>query len=105
MRTEFCNLSHGGDHFNKVFAAFDKGSSATLTADVEIDADEFERIANTDYTRFDESVPEAAMQRQPDEDEAGVAAMGDFRFGQGVRVGVSCKAVLNGGELMVDDVF
>ena len=45
------------------------------------------------------------MHRQLGEDEAGVAKLGQFRFGEGVKVNVSCKTVLNGGLLMVDQEF
>ena len=89
----------------KQYADFDAGSSLTYTADVEIDAAEFERMANTDYTTFDYQVTEAAMHGQPDENEAGAASLGQYRFGEGVKVSVSCTAVLNGGEMMADDEF
>ena len=98
-------LTLDGEHFTKVFAEFAPGSSVTITADVEIGAEEFEKIANNDYTRFDASVPEAEMHRQLGEDEAGAAKLGQFRFGEGVKVNVSCSAVLNGGLLMVDQEF
>ncbi len=98
-------LTLDGEHFSKVFAEFDPGSSVTITADVEIGAEEFEKVANSDYTQFDESAPDAVMKRQLDEDEAGAAKLGPFRFGEGVKVNVSCTAVLNGGQLMVDQTF
>lgn len=58
-----------------------------------------------DYTQFDESAPDAVMKRQLGEDEAGAAKLGPFRFGEGVKVNVSCTAVLNGGLLMVEQEF
>ena len=88
-----------------MFAEFGPGSSVTITADVEIGAEEFEKIANNDYTGFDESVPQAAMNGRLGEDEAGAAELGQFRFGEGVKVNVSCTTVLNGGELLVDQEF
>ena len=45
------------------------------------------------------------MHRQLGEDEAGAAKLGQFRFGEGVKVNVSCSAVLNGGLVMVDQEF
>ena len=77
----------------------------TVTADVEIGAEEFEKVANSDYAQFDESAPDAVMKRQLGEDEAGAAKLGQFRFGEGVKVNVSCTAVLNGGLLMVEQEF
>jgi hypothetical protein len=89
----------------KQYADFDAGSSLTYTADVEIDAAEFERMANTDYTTFDYRVADDVMQGQPGEDEDAAATMGQYRFGEGVKVSVTCTAVLNGGEMMMDDEF
>ena len=70
-----------------------------------IDAEELEKIASADYTQFDDAASEAAMNGRMDADEAGAAAMGQFRFGDGVKVSVSCATVLKGGELMLDEVF
>jgi hypothetical protein len=98
-------ITHSGPHFHKVYAGFKTGSSVNLAADVEIPADEFEKIANADYTQFDETAPQAVMHRQPDEDVAGTEAMGPFRFGPGVRTSVSCSTVVHGGGLLVDDEF
>jgi hypothetical protein len=89
----------------KQYADFDAGSSLTYTADVEIDAAEFERMANTDYTTFDYRVADDVMQGQPGEDEDAAATMGQYRFGEGVKVSVTCTAVLNGGEMMMDDEY
>ena len=97
-------ITHQGTNFTRIFDGFDKGSSVTLTADVEIDAEELEKIASADYTQFDDAASEAAMQG-PDADEAGAAAMGQFRFGQGVKVCVACTTRLKGGELMIDQEF
>ena len=83
------------------FAEFDAGSSLTYTADFEIDAAEFERMANTDYTPYDYHVTDDVMQGQPGEDEDAVATMGQYRFGEGVKVSVSCAVVLNGGGVGV----
>lgn len=77
---------------------FEPGSSVICTSDVEIDAKELEKISNTDYTVFDRSIPETAMDTGVrDQNEAGAAAMGDLRFGPGVTVRVSCTVVFNGG--------
>ena len=85
------------------FAEFDAGSSLTYTADFEIDAAEFERMANTDYTPYDYHVTDDAMQGQPGEDEDAAATMGQYRFGEGVKASVSCAVVLNGGVLEFED--
>ena len=98
-------ITHEGTNFRRVFSEFDKGSSVTFTADFEIDAEELEKIASADYTQFDDAASEAAMQGRMNADEAGAAAMGQFRFGDGVKVSVSCATVLKGGELMLDEVF
>lgn len=98
-------ITHSGPHFHKVYEGFKTGSSVNLAADVEIPADEFEKIANADYTQFDETATQAVMHRQPDEDVAGTEAMGPFRFGPGVRASVSCSTVVHGGGLLVDDEF
>ena len=89
----------------KQYADFDAGSSLTYTADVEIDAAEFERMANTDYTTFDYRVANDVMQGQPGEDEDAAATMGQCRFGEGVKVNVSCAVALNGGELVSENEF
>ena len=39
------------------------------------------------------------------EDEDAAATMGQYRFGEGVKVSVSCTAVLNGGELEFENEF
>jgi hypothetical protein len=105
-KPQITHIRPSGERINqRVFEDFDEGSSLTYTADVEIDAAEFERMANTDYTTFDYQVTEAAMHGQPDENEAGAASLGQYRFGEGVKVSVTCTAVLNGGEMMMDDEF
>ena len=43
-------ITFDGEHFTKAFAEFDPGSSVTITADVEIGAEEFEKMANSDYS-------------------------------------------------------
>ena len=98
-------IRHEGANFTRLFTEFDKGSSVTFTADVEINAEELEKIAAADYTQFDDAASEAAMNGRMDTDEAGAAAMGQFRFGDGVKVSVSCTTVLKGGELMLEEVF
>ena len=95
----------GAKTISETYVEFDAGSSVTFSADVEIDAEELEKIANADYTQFDDVASEAAMNGRMDADEAGAAAMGQFRFGDGVKVSVSCATVLKGGELMSEDVF
>jgi hypothetical protein len=77
----------------------------TIAADFEIGAEELETIANADYTPFDHTVATAEMHGQLGEDEAGVAAMGPFRFGPGVKASVSCSFALNGGALMMETEF
>ena len=98
-------IRHEGANFTRLFTEFDKGSSVTLTADFAIDAEELEKIASADYTQFDDAASEAAMNGRMDADEAGAAAMGQFRFGDGVKVSVSCTTVLKGGKLMIDQEF
>ena len=85
-----------------VYTQHAPGSSVTITTDMEITAQEFEKISNMDYSGFDYNVPQAAMDTvEHDQSEAGAAAMGQFRFGDGATFSVSCTAVFNGG-LKVD---
>ena len=98
-------IMKNGEHFRRVFGECNTGSSVNIVADVKIDADEFEKLANTDYTQFDDTVPTAVMPREQEEEIAGVGEKGKFRFGEGVNVSVSCTAVLNGGQVVLDDEF
>ena len=105
-KPQITHIRPSGERINqRVFEDFDEGSSLTYTADVEFDAKELEKIATADYTPYDYQVTEAAMHGQPDENEAGAASLGQYRFGEGVKVSVTCTAVLNGGEMMMDDEF
>ena len=77
------------------------GSSVTITTDIEITAQEFDEISKKDYKEFDYNVPQSAMANvKNDPSAAGAEAMGQFRFGAGATFGVSCTAVLNGGEIL-----
>ena len=54
---------------------------------------------------FAEKLPTIVIDHHATSQAAGAAAMGQFRFGDGVKVSVSCATVLKGGELMSEDVF
>ena len=95
----------GAKTISETYVEFNAGSSVTFSADVEIDAQELDRIVKTDYASYDFEVPLAAKQGQLNEDEAAAKAMGEFQFGEGFKVDVSCTAVLNGGEMMAHHEF
>ena len=73
----------GAKTISETYVEFNAGSSVTFSADVEIDAQELDRIVKTDYASYDFEVPLAAKQGQLNEDEAAAKAMGEFQFGEG----------------------
>ena len=95
----------GAKTISETYVEFDAGSSVTFSADVEIDAQELDRIVKTDYASYDFEAPMAAKQGQLNEDEAAAKAMGEFQFGEGFKVDVSCTAVLNGGVMIAQQEF
>ena len=86
----------------KLYQWFDAGTSVTFSADVEITAQELEKIVETDYSKFDFGTVSGARQGQPDEDEAVAEAMGEFALGEGFKVSVSFSVVLNGGDVATE---
>ena len=94
------NTKAGDRDVQRVYQFFDAGTSVTFSADVEINAQELEKIAETDYSKFDYDTVSGVRQGQPDEDEAVAEAMGEFALGEGFKVSVSCSVALNGGEIV-----
>lgn len=95
------NLTQYTDQGTILYVHHAPGSSVTITTDIEITAQEFDEISKKDYKEFDYNVPQSAMANvKNDPSAAGAEAMGQFRFGAGATFGVSCTAVLNGGEIL-----